>query len=76
MDDPNTPRHRMNELVSLDEDRFLAGFHLQAHNPHQKAWHDHHIRLKEFQVGDLVLMYESKFHAHLGKLRMYWLGPY
>jgi hypothetical protein len=27
-------------------------------------------------VGDLVLLYESKFMQHPGKFRMHWLGPY
>ena len=42
----------------------------------QKAWHDHHSTTKQFKVGGLVLMYDSKFLKHLGKLKMHWLGPY
>lgn len=31
---------------------------------------------KKFQVGDLVLLYDSKFKKHPGKFIMHWLGPY
>ena len=71
MDYQGTLRHRLEELVALDEDRFLAGFHQQVQKAQQKAWHDLHIRFKEFQVGDLVLIYDSKFHRHLGKLQIH-----
>jgi hypothetical protein len=27
-------------------------------------------------VGDLVLLYNSKFMRHPGKFLMHWLGPY
>ena len=39
-------------------------------------WHDHHIKKKQFAEGDLVLLYDSKFIKHPGKLQMHWLGPY
>ena len=31
---------------------------------------------KTFKVGDLVLLYESKFVKFPGKFCMHWLGPY
>jgi hypothetical protein len=43
---------------------------------HIKAYHDRHIKKKEFKQGDLVLVYDSKFIKHPGKFRMHWLGPY
>ena len=42
----------------------------------QKAWHDRHIKYKQFATGDLVLLYDSKFIKHPGKLQMHLLGPY
>ena len=42
----------------------------------QKAWHDCDIKHKQFAVGDLVLLYDSKFIKHPRKLQMHWLGPY
>jgi len=28
------------------------------------------------QVGDLVLLYDSKFLKHPGKLKTHWIGPF
>jgi hypothetical protein len=42
----------------------------------KKAYHDRHIKKKAFKQGDLVLVYDSKFIKHPGKLRTHWLGPY
>ena len=42
----------------------------------QKSWKDSHIKNKHFQQGDMVLLYDSKFVNHPGKLQMHWLGPY
>ena len=41
-----------------------------------KAAHDQHIRRKEFQPGDLVLLYKSRLRLMPGKLRSRWEGPY
>ncbi|XP_057760544.1 uncharacterized protein LOC130980919 [Arachis stenosperma] len=41
-----------------------------------KAVHDQHIKRKEFQPGDLVLLYNSRLRLMLGKLRSRWEGPY
>ena len=63
-------------VVELEEDRFIAGFHQQVQKAREKAWHDRHIKHKTFNVGDLVLLYESKFAKFPGKICMHWLGPY
>jgi hypothetical protein len=67
---------RLSELVELEEDWFVAGFHQQVQKARKKAWHDRHIKQKKFQIGDLVLLYDNKFLQHLGKFQMHWLGPY
>jgi hypothetical protein len=41
-----------------------------------KAWHDKHIKKKNFKEEDMVLLNDSKYLQHLVKLRMHWLGPY
>ena len=60
----------------MEEDRILAGLHQQVQKARDKAWHDRHIKRKNFKEGDLVLMYDIKSLQHPGKLRMHWLGPY
>ena len=48
-------------MIQLEEDYFIIGFHQQVAKDWQKAWHDHHIKKKQFVEGDLVLLYDSKF---------------
>jgi hypothetical protein len=64
------------ELLELDEARFLADFHQTVEKARQKAWHDRHIKTKSFVQGDQVLLYDSKYQKHPGKLQMHWLGPF
>eukprot|EP00253_Pinus_taeda_P023008 PITA_23008 len=49
------------QLMELEEDRFLAGFHQQVQKEREKARHDCHIKLRTFKVNDIVLLYDSKF---------------
>ena len=67
---------RLAQLLALEEDRFIAGFHQKVQKAREKAWHDRHVKNKIFQIGDLVLLYDSKFVKFLGKFKMHWLGPY
>jgi hypothetical protein len=63
-------------LIELEEDRFIEGFHQQVHKEREKAYHDRHIKKKEFKQGDMVLVYGNKFMKHPGKFKTHWLGPY
>jgi len=45
-------------------------------NQIQKAWHDRNIHQKILHPGSLVLLYDSKYLHHPGKLLMRWLGPF
>ena len=76
MVDEDTVNERLLELVGLEDDCFIAGFHQQVQKESQKAWHDKHIKRKAFKEGDLVILYDNKFAKFLGKFRMHWLGPY
>lgn len=66
----------MSQLIALEEEIFIAGFHQQVQKAREKAWHNRHIKQKKFRVGDLVLLYDSKFMKFPGKFKMHWLGPY
>lgn len=59
------------ELMGLEEDIFLAHCHQTIEKLHKKAWHDRHIKRKEFDKGDLVLLYDIKYNKHPGKLEMH-----
>ena len=39
-----------------------------------KRWHDQLISRKQFQKGQRVLLYDSKLHIFLGKLKSRWIG--
>jgi hypothetical protein len=67
---------RVRELMELEEARFLADFHKAMEKSQQKAWHDQHINRKSFVQGDLVLLYDSKYQKHSGKVQLHWLGPF
>ena len=63
MDDTGAIQNRLAQLVELEEDRFIAGFHQQVQKEREKAYHDRHIKKKSFM-------------KHPGKFRTHWLGPY
>ena len=76
MTDTDTVEERLAQLLTLEEDRFIAGFYQKVQKAREKAWHDRHIKSKTFQIGDLVLLYDSNFIKLPGKFKMHWLGPY
>ena len=41
-----------------------------------KRWHDKRIQKREFNVGDYVLLYNSRLRFFPGKLLSKWEGPY
>ncbi|XP_052107530.1 uncharacterized protein LOC127740537 [Arachis duranensis] len=41
-----------------------------------KAVHDNNIKRREFRVGDLVLLYNSRLRLMPANLRSRWEGPY
>ena len=76
MDELAMLNERLEKLLELEEDRFIAGFQQQVQKAREKSWHDRHIKKKHFQNGDLVLLYDIKFMKFLGKLKTHWKGPY
>ena len=41
-----------------------------------KHLHDKYVHGKEFNVGDLVLLFNSRLRLFLGKLKSKWSGPF
>ena len=41
-----------------------------------KKYHDQKIEKREFMVGDLVLLFNSRLRLFPGKLKAKWTGPY
>ena len=42
----------------------------------RKTWHDKFIKKKQFNTGDLALLFDSRFKNFKGKLTTHWMGPY
>ena len=36
----------LSQLIQLEDERFVAGYHQNIENERQKVWHDHHIKNK------------------------------
>ena len=76
MADVDVVKDSLLQLVHLEEERFITGFHQNVEKQRQKVWHDRHIKNKQFHIKGLTLMYDRKLFKHLGKLKNHWLGPY
>ena len=76
MDDTDTVHERLSDLLALEEDRIISGFHQKVQKAWEKAWHDRHIKSNTLHIGDLVLLYDSKFIMFPWKFKTHWLGPY
>ena len=76
MDEAEALEECIMQLIQFEEYHFIDGFHQQVAKDRQKVWHDCHIKKRQFVEGDWVLLYDSNFMKHPGKLQMHWLGLY
>ncbi|CAA7045583.1 unnamed protein product [Microthlaspi erraticum] len=67
---------RVMNLFELEEIRMNAYENSMIYKMRTKAAHDKLIRLKDFKVGDSVLLFNSKLRLFPGKLRSKWSGPF
>ncbi|XP_075515330.1 uncharacterized protein LOC142549969 [Primulina tabacum] len=71
-----TGDERVLQLNELDEFRLEAYENAKLYKEKTKRWHDQNIVHREFVVGQLVLLYNSRLKLMPGKLRSRWSGPY
>ncbi|XP_031260929.1 uncharacterized protein LOC116119124 [Pistacia vera] len=64
------------QLQKLEEIHNDAYKSARIYKEKKEALHDKMISRKEFKVGQKVLLYHSRFHLFLGKLRSRWIGPF
>ncbi|XP_025636457.1 uncharacterized protein [Arachis hypogaea] len=64
------------KLEELEYLRMDAYENARIYKENTKVFHDHHIRRKDFQEGDEVLLYNSRLRFLLGKLRSRWEGAF
>ncbi|GJS78570.1 reverse transcriptase domain-containing protein [Tanacetum coccineum] len=69
-------KNRFIELNELIELRDRAYENTRIYKERTKKWHDSRLRGdKNFKVGDKVLLFNSRFKMHPGKLKSRWYGP-
>ena len=66
---------RLLQLNVLEELRNEAYDNVRIYKDKTKKWHDQRI-LRQFKVGDQVLLFNSKLKLFPGKLKSKWSGPY
>jgi hypothetical protein len=71
-----TGENRLMQLDELDELRLGAYENAKLYKERTKKWHDKRIQRREFQIGEKVLIYNSRLRLFPGKLRSRWFGPY
>ena len=65
---------RLFDISSLDEWRTQAYENAKLFKEKVKRWHDKRIQKREFNVGDYVLLYNSRLRFFAGKLLSKWEG--
>ena len=60
----------------MEELRNDAYINSKVAKQRMKRWHDQLISNKEFWKGQRVLLYDSRLHIFLGKLKSRWIGPF
>ncbi|KAG9458326.1 hypothetical protein H6P81_002834 [Aristolochia fimbriata] len=71
-----TREKRLLDLNELEELRYWAYDNATLYKLKTKKWHDKNIRMKNFEVGQKVLLYNSRLKFFFGKLKSRWQGPY
>ena len=76
MDWSEAVEQRLNGLNELDEFRLKAYESSALYKEKMKKYHDNKIEKREFMVGNLVLLFNSRLRLFPGKLKSKWIGPY
>ncbi|GJV89840.1 hypothetical protein Tco_1533778, partial [Tanacetum coccineum] len=62
----------LNELIELNDGAYE---NTEIYKERTKRWHDSRLRGdKDFKAGDKVLLFNSRFKMHPGKLKSKWHG--
>ncbi|XP_071905713.1 uncharacterized protein [Coffea arabica] len=64
------------DLQELEEIRNEAYENALIYKEKSRAFHDQQISRKTFEVGQKVLLYQSRLKLFPGKLRSRWIGPF
>ncbi|KAL1543396.1 hypothetical protein AAHA92_20376 [Salvia divinorum] len=64
------------QLQELEELRLESYDSAMWYKERTKLWHDKNLRNKELQVGQKVLLFQSRLRLMPGKLKSRWIGPF
>ncbi|XP_042027552.1 uncharacterized protein LOC121774737 [Salvia splendens] len=64
------------QLQELEELRLESYDGVMWYKEKTKLWHDKNLQVKELQVGQKVLLFQSRLKLMSGKLKSKWIGPY
>nr|XP_009792031.1 PREDICTED: uncharacterized protein LOC104239173 [Nicotiana sylvestris] len=67
---------RVVHLNELDKFRYHTYASSSLYKEKMKYLHDKYIWKKEFKMGDLVLLFNSRLRMFPGKLKYKWSGPF
>ena len=67
---------RLLNISEFEELRNDAYFNSKIERDRLKKLHDQLIARNNFKQEDQVLLYDSKLHLFLGKLKSRWTGPF
>ena len=66
----------MHQLNAMDEFRLAAYENAKIYKEKTKKLHDARLLRREFEVGQQVLLFNSRLKLFPGKLRSKWSGPF
>ena len=69
-------KKRLLQLNELKEIRSRTYKSSKMYKERMKSWHDRHIHRREFQEGDLVVLFNSRLKLFPGKLHSWWSGSF
>ena len=73
---PKDAEMRKLQIQELEELRVQAYDNSRIYKEKLISAHDKIITRKSFEVGDKILLFNSRLRIHPGKLRSRWLGPF
>ncbi|KAK4258322.1 hypothetical protein QN277_007780 [Acacia crassicarpa] len=76
MDPTTAGDKRLLQLHELDEFRLNAYESSKLYKEKVKRWHDKRLIPHNFEVGQKVLLYNSRLKLFLGKLKSRWTRPF
>ncbi|KAL5578869.1 hypothetical protein UlMin_011311 [Ulmus minor] len=67
---------RLLQLNELEEFRSQSYENAKLYKEKTKQWHDRKIHPRNFEVGQQVLLFNSRLRLFPGKLKSRWSGPF